>query len=182
MIVGMGNLFCYKPCFSLLICLSTAALPAFSPRWAAAETIEGNGAAAVSATAAPQQANDARKIEQEIEALRAAMKEKPDDSTAVRLGQLLMVKGEMDAALRSFEDALKLNPRSLDAKVGKGRSLAALGESGKAEQVLRDALVLNPDPARVHYELGLIYEGRGDFTRAVSEYKEGLKKYEERTN
>jgi hypothetical protein len=38
---------------------------------------------------------------------------------------------------------------------------------------------LNPNPVRVHYELALLYEKRGEFARAIAEYKEGLIKYQE---
>jgi Flp pilus assembly protein TadD len=122
---------------------------------------------------------DEKNSNAEIEALRSEMKEKPADSTALRLGQLLLKKGENREALLSFEEALKLNPRSVEAKVGKGIALGRQGEYGKAELALREALPLNPNPARVHFELGVLCERRGDFAGAVSEYKEGLKRYRE---
>jgi Flp pilus assembly protein TadD len=115
----------------------------------------------------------------EIERLRSGMKEKPDDSTALRLGQLLLNKGDNGEALQSFEEALKLNPRSVEAKVGKGIALGRQGEYGRAEQALRDALPLNPNPARVHYEIGILCERRGDFAGAVTEYKAGLQRHKE---
>ena len=118
-------------------------------------------------------------ISVEIEPLRHEMNEKPGETTAVRLGQLLLRKGDLDGALGSFEDALRFNPCSFEARIGKGIVLGRRGEYGKAENILRDALVLNPKPARVHYELGLIYEKQGDFGKAIVEYKEGLKKYRE---
>lgn len=122
---------------------------------------------------------DEKNSNADIEALRSEMKEKPADSTALRLGQLLLKKGDNGEALMSFEEALKLNPRSVEAKVGKGIALGRLGEYSKAEKALREALPLNPNPARVHYELGVLCERRGDFTGAVTEYKEGLKRYQE---
>ena len=118
---------------------------------------------------------DEKNSNAEIEALRSEMKEKPADSTALRLGQLLLKNGDNGEALLSFEEALKLNPRSVEAKVGKGIALGRQGEYGKAEQALREALPLNPNPSRVHYELGVLCERRGDFAGAVSEYKEGMK-------
>jgi Flp pilus assembly protein TadD len=123
--------------------------------------------------------SDAQKLNTGIEALRNEMKEKPSASTATSLGQLLLNKGSAAEALLSFEEALKLNPRSVEAKVGRGIALGRRGEYAKAEQVLRGALNLNPNPARVHYELGVLCERRGDFAGAVSEYKEGLKRYRE---
>jgi len=135
--------------------------------------------AEATAQGTPPPPPDERKIADEIEALRGQMKEKPSDSVATRLGELLLGKGALDEAMAAFEDALKLNPRSFEARVGKGIVLGRLGKFAEALQQLRDALVLNPNPVRVHYELGLLYEKHGDFSKAVSEYKEGLKKYQE---
>ena len=122
---------------------------------------------------------DERKIADEIEALRGEMKEKPTDSAACRLGELLLGKGALNEAMAAFDDVLKLNPRSFEARVGRGIVLGRLGKFAESEQQLRDALVLNPNQVRVHYELGRLYEKHGDFGKAVSEYKEGLKKYQE---
>ena len=119
------------------------------------------------------------KIDGEIETLRNGLKEKPGDSAFIRLGHLLLGKGALNDALQAFDEALRLNPRSFEAKIGKGVVLGRQGELDKAEQLLRDALVLNPNPVRVHYELALLYEKRGEFGKAIAEYKEGLIKYQE---
>jgi Flp pilus assembly protein TadD len=151
-----------------------AASPSF-----AAEPVKSLDDATLAPAAEAKAKPDEKDSNAEIEALRDEMKEKPADSTALRLGQLLLKKGDNGKALLSFEEALKLNPRSVEAKVGKGIALGRQGEYGKAEQTLREALPLNPNPARVHYELGVLCERRGDFAGAVSEYKEGLKRYQE---
>jgi len=119
------------------------------------------------------------KIDGEIETLRNGLKEKPSDSAFIRLGRLLLGKGALNDALQAFDEALRLNPRSFEAKIGKGVVLGRQGELEKAEQLLRNALVLNPNPVRVHYELALLYEKRGEFGKAIAEYKEGLIKYQE---
>jgi len=137
----------------------------------------GGGEAGVEQPAPGIPAADERQLSAEIEALRKEMKERPADTVANRLGELLLKKGDLDGALQSYDEALRLNPRSFEARTGRGVVHARRGEYDMAEKILRDALVLNPDPARVHYELGLIYEQRGDFPRAIEEYKEGLKKY-----
>jgi len=79
----------------------------------------------------------------------------------------------------SFDHALKLNPRSYDAKTGKGVVLARKGNLQEAEETLKDALLLNPSPVRTHYELGLVYEELGDTEKAVAEFKEGIRKHEQ---
>ncbi len=57
-----------------------------------------------------------------------------------------------------------------------GIALAEQGDLKGAEQQLRAALRLNPEPARVHYELGRIYEKQGDPLRAITEYKAGIRR------
>jgi tetratricopeptide (TPR) repeat protein len=79
----------------------------------------------------------------------------------------------------SFDQALKLNPHAHDAKTGRGVVLARRGNLQEAEAVLKDALILNPNPVRAHYELGLVYEKLGDREKAIAEFKEGIWKHEQ---
>jgi tetratricopeptide (TPR) repeat protein len=94
-------------------------------------------------------------------------------------GYQQLTAGDLPAALASFEAALELNPRGAAARTGKGIVLARRGELELAEKVLREALVLNPDPTRTHYELGRIYQQQGDYQRAIDEFKQGIEKYRE---
>ena len=115
----------------------------------------------------------------EVESLLREMGERPSESSLLRLGELLLKRGEADGALKCFDEALKMNPRSLEAKIGRGVALAGLGQLDRAEEALREAIPLNPSPARVHYELGRIFERRGDYAKAAAEYREGLKGFQE---
>ncbi len=87
--------------------------------------------------------------------------------------------GETETALASFEEALQMNPRGAAAKTGKGIILAGQGKLQEAEALLRQALILNPEPTRTHYELGRIYQQQGDFQRSVTEYKLGIENFRE---
>ncbi len=117
-------------------------------------------------------------LDQEIGSLAAGIKATPDDAILrARLGHLLLKKGALNEAKRSFDEALKLNPRSHAAMTGAGIVLARQGKLREAEQVLRDALVENPNPVRTHYELGLVCEKLGKLDEAIAEYKAALTKY-----
>ena len=83
--------------------------------------------------------------------------------------------------LGSFDKALELQPRSSAAKTGKGIILSKNGDLKAAEAILTDALKLNPDPVRTHYELGLIYEKLGDIKGALAHFKQGISLYEKET-
>lgn len=114
----------------------------------------------------------------ELAAAKAAVKEEPSNPAAhSRLGNLLLQRGALDEAIGSFDHSLALNRRLVEAKTGKGIALARKGKLAEAEQVLKEALRQNPDPIRVHYELGLVYEKMGDSARACAEFKEGIKNY-----
>ncbi len=54
------------------------------------------------------------------------------------------IRQDYDAALTDLEVALALNPRHLGALSGKALSLMGLGRDVEAQEVLRDAVDLNP--------------------------------------
>lgn len=91
-------------------------------------------------------------------------------------GRRHLAEGETAGALECFEKALGLNPRSSAAKTGKATALARRGDLREAERLLREALPLNPDPCRIHHELGRISQQRGDFRQAITEFKLGIEK------
>jgi tetratricopeptide (TPR) repeat protein len=148
---------------------------------ASASSMQTDGREAIQQTgSAPQhEEKPDSPMDGELESLRKELKETPTETSALRLGELLLKKGASDEALATFNRALGMNPRSLEAKIGRGVALGRMGETEKAEQALREALPLNPNPARVHLELGRLFEKRGDFARAIAEYKEGLKRFRE---
>ncbi len=115
------------------------------------------------------------KLEQGINAIEQCIKKDPTRAKAhVVLGYLLLDQGDMQRALLSFDKALGLRPRTSAAKTGKGIILSRGGNFKEAEPLLKDALKLNPDPARTYYELGVLYEQLGDMQLALSHFKQGI--------
>lgn len=113
-----------------------------------------------------------------IAALRARLKENPSlIQCRIRLGYLLLEKNANDEAMKEFAVALQDLPGSPVAKAGKGIALSQKGDLKAAEAVFKDALILNPDPMKVHYELGLVYEKMGDLDKALGEFREGINAY-----
>ena len=90
-----------------------------------------------------------------------------------------MKKGSLDEAAKAFDDALAINGRYHDALTGKGIVLARKGKDQEAEETLQKALLLNPNPVRTYYELGSLYEKKGDFAKAIAAYKKGIEKYKQ---
>ncbi|AZQ35071.1 tetratricopeptide repeat protein [Streptomyces cyaneochromogenes] len=77
-----------------------------------------------------------------------------------RAGQLAFERGDMDVALRYFQEAVRLDPDQRAALAGQGRTLAALGRTTEALNAYRVALAKQPLPEYA-LELGELYESLG---------------------
>jgi Flp pilus assembly protein TadD len=97
-----------------------------------------------------------------------------------REGYRRLSAGNLEGAQTAFAQALKLHPWASSAKTGMGTVLFRKGEFKKAEQILKQAMLLNPNPARAHYELGRVYQQLGKFDQAVAQFKLGIEKFQER--
>ena len=89
----------------------------------------------------------------------------------LQLGYVHLETGEPGQALREFAFVLDRNPASPGARVGLGIARLRLGQVDEGIRLLEQAVVLNPEPVRGHYELARAYEGRGDVTRAMRHYQ-----------
>ncbi|KUM68853.1 tetratricopeptide repeat protein [Streptomyces curacoi] len=77
-----------------------------------------------------------------------------------RGGQLAWERGDLDVALRHFQEAVRLDPDQRAALAGQGRTLAALGRTTEALNAYRVALAKQPCPEYA-LELGELYESLG---------------------
>ncbi|MGW2518151.1 tetratricopeptide repeat protein [Streptomyces sp. NPDC001617] len=84
-----------------------------------------------------------------------------------RAGELSWERGELEDALRRFQEAVRLDPDQRAAQAGQGRTLAALGRTTEALTAYQVALAKQPRP-QYALELGELYEslGLGDAARA----------------
>ncbi|WP_408057790.1 tetratricopeptide repeat protein [Streptomyces violaceus] len=77
-----------------------------------------------------------------------------------RAGQLAWERGDLEDALRHFQEAVRLDPDQRAAQAGQGRALAALGRTTEALNAYRAALAKQPCP-QYALELGELYEALG---------------------
>ncbi len=77
-----------------------------------------------------------------------------------RAGQLAWERGDLQDALRHFQEAVRLDPDQRAAQAGQGRALAALGRTTEALSAYRVALAKQPCP-QYALELGELYESLG---------------------
>jgi tetratricopeptide (TPR) repeat protein len=77
-----------------------------------------------------------------------------------RAGQLAWERGDLEYALRHFQEAVRIDPDQRAAQAGQGRVLAALGRTTEALNAHRTALAKQPLP-QYALELGELYEELG---------------------
>lgn len=84
--------------------------------------------------------------------------------------QLLILKNRLDEAAKLNDEALKSNPREVDALVIKGQIQLRRNEIASAVESLQSAVQNDPDNAAAHYQLGLAFDQQHNETRAESEW------------
>jgi tetratricopeptide (TPR) repeat protein len=118
-----------------------------------------------------------RLYEQALVAVKQSIEAKPDFlNSHILSGFLHLEENEADKALEDFNEAIKLDPLSHDARTGLGGALILKGDIDRALEILTDAAVANPYPQRTYYELGKAYEIKGEKDKALEMYKKAIEK------
>ncbi|MBF0182248.1 MAG: tetratricopeptide repeat protein [Magnetococcales bacterium] len=81
-------------------------------------------------------------------------------------GLLAMQRREYGAALALLDEALRLRPDFVDARINRGMALTELGRLEEAEESLREALRRQPEDARALGNLGVVLKRLGRFVEA----------------
>ena len=94
---------------------------------------------------------------------------------ALELGEVLCRAGKNDAALK-MAAGVKAESNQDKARVMLISAWAQrqMGDPNAAEPLLVKALALEPDSARILYELGKVYQAKGDAGKALSCYRKAL--------
>ncbi|MBK7406111.1 MAG: tetratricopeptide repeat protein [Phycisphaerales bacterium] len=100
-----------------------------------------------------------------------------DVEIALDLADLDIASDQLDEAETLVGTVLASQPEHRRAKQLQGVLLYRRNDLVGAEAVLLEALDLNPDPARVHYYLGRIYEQQGAPEKALEHYREALRHF-----
>lgn len=91
------------------------------------------------------------------------------------LGNYYMDRGELKAAVASYDTALKLEPRAVMAMVNKAMSYARMGENKKADESLKKALNVSPDNAAANFNMGLLKAEGNDPKQAETYLRKAIK-------
>jgi Flp pilus assembly protein TadD len=118
------------------------------------------------------QAGDLERAEQAFQLVIA------HDPTSARawflLGATWQVRGRPEAAVASYQEAIRLVPDFPEACNNLGVALHALRRSDEAIAVLRRAIAMSPDYAEAHNNLGNALRERGGFDEARVCYQRAL--------
>jgi tetratricopeptide (TPR) repeat protein len=91
------------------------------------------------------------------------------------IGQVLTRQGKYEAALRAFDQALKLNPRYAEASSNKGNALAYAGHLAQAAAAYQDAIEQQPDAAPYRFNLAAVLAERGETDLAQRQYRQAMR-------
>jgi eukaryotic-like serine/threonine-protein kinase len=108
--------------------------------------------------------------------LRQVQQQYPGDFwTNATLGTALLKSGNCAQAVRYYQAALAIRPRSAVARVNLGLALVADNDVDEAVDRFREAIRIDPDFAHAHFSLGLTLRTRGEVAQAIAELKEAAR-------
>ncbi|MGD8398521.1 MAG: tetratricopeptide repeat protein [Anaerolineae bacterium] len=83
-----------------------------------------------------------------------------------RVAACYLEEGNWEATVEKADDALRFNPRLVQALALKGSALHKLRDLDQAEAVLKEALAIEPRRADLHGRIGHVYMLRGELQEA----------------
>jgi tetratricopeptide (TPR) repeat protein len=86
-------------------------------------------------------------------------------------GNMLAGEGKFDAAVKSYRQAIQMNPNLAEAYSLMGSALAEAGRSKEAEEALRKAISLKPNFAEGYYHLGIFLKSQGRQSEAAEAFR-----------
>ncbi len=110
--------------------------------------------------------------------LRRAIERDPSDVLYLALGEIYAEADQYSQAVSALETAIAMSTDRVlteQARVALGNVLTEAKRYEEAEAVYRAILEENPESADAHYELGTIYETRGNPEQARYEWREAFR-------
>jgi membrane associated rhomboid family serine protease/tetratricopeptide (TPR) repeat protein len=98
-----------------------------------------------------------------------------DERPHEAMGQIYSEQEKWPDAAREYEQALKLNPTSVEAGIGAAQAQMEMGNSAKAQEYLKSVQEDIPETAEAHYELADLYSQHKFYTQAIGDYQTALR-------
>ena len=117
----------------------------------------------------------AGRLEEAIEAYRAALDIDPDDPLVLNnLGIALRLQGRLNEAIEQYRAALRVAPNFARAHTNLGEALQQQGRVEEAMEAYRESIHIQPDFAGAHYNLGVALRSQGRVREAMKHYRAAI--------
>lgn len=90
---------------------------------------------------------------------------------AFQHGNILMMLGQLDMAIKAYSDAIDHNPCNANAYNSRGVAYAEKGKFDNAIEDYNTTIQLRPDDANINYNKRIVYTNKGDYGLAVQEVR-----------
>jgi cytochrome c-type biogenesis protein CcmH/NrfG len=97
-----------------------------------------------------------------------------DEKSECRLGDLALLRNDLQTASAHYSRALQLQPNDAEAALGLAKALMDMNQPQKAEPLLEHAVAVDPTSAVAHFRLSTVYRQSGrtaDAKRELQEYQ-----------
>jgi tetratricopeptide (TPR) repeat protein len=102
--------------------------------------------------------DDQRLHTEAVEQYKLAVQTNPTDpKAATRLGDIEVEMGDLNASEKNYQQALKLQPNSADAKIGMANVLTERGDPAVAAPLLEQVIAADPSNYLAHFRLSTVY-------------------------
>jgi tetratricopeptide (TPR) repeat protein len=91
------------------------------------------------------------------------------------LGQVLAERGDLDAAIKEYREAIRINPNAMHSHYNLGIALFTKGNLDAAIREFQEALRLNPASRDAHVNLGAALVSKGNLDGAIQEFQEAIR-------
>ena len=93
---------------------------------------------------------------------------------AFRLGNFLIMTGQIDRAIEAYSHVIEFDSNSASAYSNRGVAYDIKGYADQAIADLNKAIELKPDNAAAYYNRGIVYRSKGDVDRAIKDYTKAI--------
>jgi tetratricopeptide (TPR) repeat protein len=115
------------------------------------------------------------KLDEEIEAYKAALRLQPDHYNSLFFLAFRSLGRDNAAAAQVFRACLALRPDHVPALRNRAIAVAELGGYEEAIAQFREVIRIKPDDATAHDGLGNVFSSQGKLEEAIAEYREALR-------
>ena len=89
----------------------------------------------------------------------------------LKSGNMLAGEGKFEAAIKSYKEAIAMDPNMPEAYSLMGSALAEAGKYKEAEEALRKAVSLKPNFSEGYYHLGVFLKSQGRQSEAEEAFR-----------